>query len=579
MLLSTLNTVAASTAAMVLFSAVADSPTQERLTTLRGARVRVDAVDKRVFEGVQTDGLIDLAWINTTIMSTRDDLAASDAWDASFSQEWDAWTDAVHTVVGATGFNPNHSEEAIGRLRLTHDRLSGRLLLLSDFTRPAWVDRAMPFLPWSAAWITLVGVTTIVMAWSLEVLLSRPMRGLADAADRVGQGDLSQEIRLHRSVPEIERVARAIGGMRDRLVQTIANVEARNSEMETILSNLSDGVVLIDRDGRILELNRTAQRLLAPPERSRVVQGRLSTTDDNLPSEGAPLDRWLPELRATEREAEVELEVNRDHGVGRRWLEIAVRRVALGRVVVIRDVTQDRELETLKRDFLSVITHELKTPLTPIEGYARLLQLGKAGPLNDKQMEFVNVIHAQAGTLKTMVQNLLDATRIEGGTLPIHPQALELGGFVRQVGTTWRANTESRGIHFELDNRLPAGTTIQADPFRLEQVIGNLLSNAAKFTPTGGTIRIEAEQHDGEAMIRVVDSGRGIPAAAMTRIFEKFYQVERGDTRASGGAGLGLYIVRQLVEAMGGRVSVESESGKGSRFTVQFKMCIAGENA
>jgi signal transduction histidine kinase len=169
-----------------------------------------------------------------------------------------------------------------------------------------------------------------------------------------------------------------------------------------------------------------------------------------------------------------------------------------------------------------------------------------------------------------MVQNLLDTTRIEGGNLPIHLQSVELCGFVQQIGNTWRGNTENRGIRFELDNRVPPGLSIAADPFRLEQVVGNLMSNAGKFTTAGGTIRLEACVDGGLVHLAVHDTGRGIPPEAVPRVFDKFFQVEHGDKRAAGGAGLGLYIVRQLVEAMHGVVGVESEVGVGSRFQVSF---------
>lgn len=576
LLLSTLNSVALAAGALALFSALADSPTQSLLDAARFARQRVAAIEARTLNAALKDEPLDRDVVREALTNARAEVAETEVWDANLQADWDAWAAEVQVVSAATGRGMPVGPDAIGRLRLTHDRLVGRMLLAGDYTRPEWVDRSTPILPWFAVWIAAVSIATVVMAYSLDVLLSRPLAGLADAADKVGGGDLSQEIEARRSVPEVERVARAIAGMRDRLVRTIADVESRAQEMETILTHLSDGVLLIDPKGVILELNRAAQRLLAPPERSRIVEGRLLTAGEAPPAEGAQITRWLPELAEAERGKEAQLEIVREYSGGKRWFEVAVSRVPLGRVVVVRDVTQDRELEKLKRDFLSVITHELKTPLTPIEGYARLLQLGKGGPLTEKQAQFVAIIHTQAGILKTMVQNLLDATRIEGGQLPIHPQPVELAGFVDQVGNTWRGNTETRGIHFELDNRLPVGTSITADPFRLEQALGNLLSNAGKFTAAGGTVRLAAELKEGTARVSVADTGRGIPAEALPRVFERFYQVERGDTRAAGGAGLGLYIVRQLVNAMGGSVSVDSEPGVGSRFELAFPILPGG---
>lgn len=568
LLLSTLNTVVTGSFAFVLFNTIADSPTQARLELARTTRMQVDALETRVITAAAGGADLDVDTVRTQTGAARDRIDDGEVWTPQLAAEWQAWERELRSVTATIETVGRVDEAQLGALRLAHSRLTGQLLLASDYARPLWVDQLTPFLPWASGWIALVGITTVLMAWSLELLLSRPLTGLAGAADRVGGGDLTQEIPVRPAVPEVERLARAIAGMRDRLVRTIADVETRAADMETILGNLSDGVLLLDRDGRIVELNRAAQRLLAPPSASRIVEGRLLTQGEAPPTEGAPIERWLPELRGVEGDAEIE--VSRELASGTRWFEVATSRVPAGRVVVIRDKTQEREVEKVKRDFLSVITHELKTPLTPIEGYARLLQLGKGGPLTDKQQEFVGVIHAQAGILKSMVQNLLDANRLEGGTLPIHPQECEIRGFVEQVGQTWRGNTETRGIQFALDNRIPAGLTVTVDPFRLEQVIGNLMSNAGKFTPQGGTITLGGHPVDGGVRLYVADTGRGIPPEALARVFEKFYQVERGDTRAAGGAGLGLYIVRSLVEAMGGTISVESSPGVGSRFEIHF---------
>lgn len=570
LLLSTLNTVVVATAAMVLFGALADSPTAARVDAARQGRLRIDRIEDSVLRAAEGAESLDLAALRESLGRARSAMSNSPAWDEATAGEWELWERSISQWVDVRLAGGDETK-ALAAERLAHDRLAGRLLLAGEYSRPEWVDAAYPFLPWLAGWVAVVGVATITMAWSLEVLLSRPLGRLADAADRVAN-DLSQEIRVAKSVPEVERVARAIAGMRDRLVRTIADVEARNAEMETILSNLSDGVLLVDRDGHILELNRSAQRLLSPATQTRIVEGRVETLGENPPTEGAAVHRWLPELRDLPFDREVEFEMGRDFVGERRHYEIAVRRVPMGQVVVVRDVTKDKEVEKLKRDFLSVVTHELKTPLTAIEGYARLLQLGKGGPLNEKQAQYVNILHTQAGVLKAMVQNLLDANRIEGGNLPVHPQALDLCAFVQQLGDTWRGSLETRGLHFALENGLAPGTEITADPMRLEQIVGNLMSNAGKFTPSGGTITLRSRPLGAEVEVEVQDTGRGIPAQALPRIFEKFYQVEAGDTRTAGGAGLGLYIVRQLVDAMSGRIRVSSEPGIGSTFTITFPL-------
>lgn len=257
---------------------------------------------------------------------------------------------------------------------------------------------------------------------------------------------------------------------------------------------------------------------------------------------------------------------------GARERDVLVKTTPLrgGYVVVLRDVTESKEVDRMKRDFLSVVTHELKTPLTAIEGYTKLLEMGKGGGLSDKQKEFVKTVAEQTAKLKEMIQDLLDVTRLESGKLPLSITHLRAKEALEDARRAFHGQAEARGVELELDAERVGNAQVAADPFRLHQVLGNLVGNAFKFTERGGRVRLVGERDGGTVLLSVEDTGRGIPEDSIPRLFGKFYQVQRGDTRVAGGAGLGLYICRQLVEAQGGTIEVRSKVGEGTRFTMRF---------
>lgn len=365
---------------------------------------------------------------------------------------------------------------------------------------------------------------------------------------------------------------------RDKVIELLDEQEARIAREKTVFQHMSDGVLLCSRDGTVLQLNPRAEQLLwqlvptgIEPRAGHQVHRLVKEITPEILSAGRPLT--LEVDRAPPGQEEIR--------GARTYVELTLRPIpstsqAQGSwVLVLRDVTRERELDELQREFLSVITHELKTPLTAIEGYARLLLRGKAGELQPRQGEFVRTISDQSAVLKAMVQNLLDTSRLEGGSLPIHRQEIALDQVMVELTETWTGGAATREIELVLETRSLAGVVLDLDPFRLQQVVGNLVGNALKFTEHGGRITLRAFPAGQLAVIEIEDTGRGIPPDKLERVFDKFFQVARGDTRVAGGTGLGLFISRQLVEAMGGTISVRSEEGVGTCFTLRFPIVAA----
>jgi signal transduction histidine kinase len=229
---------------------------------------------------------------------------------------------------------------------------------------------------------------------------------------------------------------------------------------------------------------------------------------------------------------------------------------------------QLRELDRLKAEFVSVASHEIKTPLSVIRGYVTLLADGIYGEVNDAQKKTLEAVSAQTDRLARLVHRLLDVSRFEAGGARLELREIDLRAFFDELTSDFRVLAVQNGIDFpvQLADDLPP--TIVGDEDRLSEVLGNLLSNAFKFTERGGSIRVDAARHDGGIRVEVEDTGVGIAQEKLPRIFEKFYQVENDAQPRSVGSGLGLAIAREIVEAHGGTIGAESEEGKGTRFRV-----------
>ena len=244
-----------------------------------------------------------------------------------------------------------------------------------------------------------------------------------------------------------------------------------------------------------------------------------------------------------------------------------------------------KELDRLKSNFLATVSHELRTPLTSIIGYSEMLSEGIAGELQGEQLEFVRTIHEKGEQLLALIMSLLDLSKLESGTMTMRRKPVQIGSVLGEVMTTLSPVARKKGVNLKLETD-DSKTELRADPERLRQVFINLVDNAVKFTPNGGTVTLRARTVDGtgdddddsgfallapaktSVEVRVVDSGIGIPARERGKVFDAFYQVDSSSTREYGGTGLGLSIVKRLVEAHGGTIGIEENSPRGAVFVV-----------
>ncbi|HEY6829545.1 MAG TPA: HAMP domain-containing sensor histidine kinase, partial [Gemmatimonadaceae bacterium] len=232
------------------------------------------------------------------------------------------------------------------------------------------------------------------------------------------------------------------------------------------------------------------------------------------------------------------------------------------------------ELDKLKAEFVSVASHELKTPINVMMGYLQLLDEGVYGPLNPKQLEVHKTLAVQANTLARLVTQLLDVSRFEAGGGRLEPRPVQLDTVLADLENAFHVLAMQRQIHFRVERHDALPDQVLWDVDRINEVLGNLLSNAFKFTPHGGSVELTVEPVDGGVLMEVHDTGAGIPAEQLPHIFEKFYQADNQHSARTSGAGLGLAIAKQIVEAHGGTIACESTPGVGTTFSIMLPVQV-----
>ena len=250
----------------------------------------------------------------------------------------------------------------------------------------------------------------------------------------------------------------------------------------------------------------------------------------------------------------------------------------IGRIIALRDVTRERELDKIKTDFISVVSHELRTPLTSIKGYTDLLLSGAAGEMPALQHEFLSIIQTSTTRLTNLINDILDISRIESGRIDIRHEPVDYRQIVSDTLRLMRTTADEKEIHLEAD--LPASMPpVCGDADKVTQVLTNLVGNAIKYTPVGGRVNVRLEvAGDASVTTCVSDTGIGISPDDQKRLFQKFFRADNSSTREAGGTGLGLVIAKTIVELMGGAIWVDSEPGRGSRFSFTLPLLPASSH-
>jgi len=348
------------------------------------------------------------------------------------------------------------------------------------------------------------------------------------------------------------------------LYQSVALEKERSV---AILSNIADGIVAVDREGRVVLWNVAAERITGVPAEEALHRLPVDVLKRDLESErDAPQGERFVSIRRGGEEI---------------WLSLteAVMRdpagAVAGRIFAFRDISAERTVEQMKSEFVSNVSRELRSPLTSIYGFAETLLRDDVLFGEEERATFLGYIAAEAGRLTAIVDRLLAVARLDGGDLQVQIAPTDVGAVVSEVVSAAKQSLALEGHEFVLDLP-PEPLAVDADREKLRQIVMDLVENAVKYSPGGGTVRVSASRRDDTVEVSVADQGIGIPQAEQARIFAKFYRAETsGRDLASGGTGLGLFIAKELLAAMRGRIWVESHEGEGSTFV--FSLPLSGQ--
>jgi two-component system phosphate regulon sensor histidine kinase PhoR len=412
--------------------------------------------------------------------------------------------------------------------------------------------------------LALAMIGSLLLSYILSSVTSRSLREIAAIAAQIGKGEYGKRIPV-RSRDEVGDLAAVMNEMANRIESQLTNLADEKNRLDTILRGMGEGVMVTDATGVINLVNPAFRALFAIQEE---VEGKPLIEISRHPALNTAF-RMVMDTR-DERLEEITLQVDRGKTILTHWVPLEENGQIRGVVVVFHDITDLKRLEKVRRDFVANVSHELRTPVSVIKGYAETLLTGALEKDPVQASRFIEIIHSHSERLANLIGDLLALSALESGDLTLELAPLSIMNAVRQACNLLEQKAGSKGVSIYLDG-VEGAPPVLADQGRIEQVLVNLLENAIKYTPAKGSVKISAQDFADTLKISITDTGDGIPAKDLPRIFERFYRVDSARSRDLGGTGLGLSIVKHIVQLHGGDVSAESVQGKGSTFTFTLK--------
>jgi len=411
--------------------------------------------------------------------------------------------------------------------------------------------------------IIIIGfVFALILAFVLGSVVAGNTIGLINrmiqVSRRFSDGDFSRRI-IQSPKDEIGELANTLNRMAQDIEDKIKEIETQNQKLAAIFNSMIEGVIVVDKKGRIISINPTIETIFGVSKKD--AEGKIfleAIRNNDIPE---VINAVLIKGQGASAELTLMYPVSRIFEINA--TPIFDNNEVAGCLVVIHDITEIRRLETIRSDFIANVSHELKTPLTSIKGFIETLL---EGALDDKEnnRNFLVIIQEHAERLNSLVKDLLSLSHLESKEIVLDREDINLRQQTERVILAFKSQLNKKNV--EVKDELPVNLSIKADKNRIEQVLTNLIDNAIKFNKEKGFVKIYSQDVNGKIKIVVEDSGIGIPKKDITRIFERFYRVDKARSRELGGTGLGLSIVKHIIELHNGSVGVESTEGFGSKF-------------
>ena len=447
---------------------------------------------------------------------------------------------------------------------ILEDKLSGVVRTSIPIT---FIDQELRTIEFKIGGVSLA-VAFLAAGISLMVSrrISKPLEQMKHSAESIARGDWKEHLSVNSDSVEISALSNALNQMALQLEDRIETITSQRNESEAVLSSMVEGVLAVDAQENVIHLNKAAGKLL-----------EIKTDNaEGLPVEeivrNSHLREFIERTLSGVENVETDLTIGNQNEIFLQAHGAVLKDMqenSIGAVIVLNDVTRLRRLETVRQDFVANVSHELRTPITSIKGFVETLQQGALENLEEAE-RFLEIISKQVERLNAIIEDLLSLSRLEqdSGTLEIEKTK------VLPILESVIRDCENKALKKNTSIKLncPDELEVFANPPLLNQAVLNLVDNALKYSEQGGEIKVQALSTETETVIEIKDWGCGIDSAHLPRLFERFYRVDQARSRQLGGTGLGLAIVKHIAQVHGGRVSVNSTLGKGSRFSIHLSI-------
>ncbi len=400
-------------------------------------------------------------------------------------------------------------------------------------------------------------VLTTIFAFFLSTRITAPLLKMREAATQVAKGKFDTKVPMVTH-DEIGELSIAFNRMGRQLNNYVTALNQEKEQLASILSSMADGVITFDKTGAILSTNPPAERFL---KAWYYEQGMEEHPGNEVPQD---INELFGLVVMLEREQLTEVELQ-----GRSWVVVMTplynQSTIRGAVAVFRDMTEERRLDKLRKDFIANVSHELRTPIAMLQGYSEAI-VDDVASSDEEKKEVAQIIYDESLRMGRLVNELLDLARMEAGHNELHYSSINLNDFGQRIIRKFSGLARDRevGLRFHVSNH---ERMLMIDPDRIEQVLTNLLDNAVRHTPSGGEVSLLITSLEKGVQFDVTDTGSGIPEDDLPFVFERFYKADKARTRGRSGTGLGLAIARNIVESHLGQISVHSKTGEGTTFS------------